>query len=79
VQLARGVTTDDEGTVIEFEEGGVMDLHDGEVFDNPVGANIQTADFDLDRLMNNVAWDNFGVEIDTRELYVPDLSNPFDD
>jgi hypothetical protein len=70
IQLAFGK---DPATGDPAESGGTMDLYDGEVAFNTVcGANVQTAGFDLRRLQNNVRWHDNGIDLDTRELPVPE-------
>jgi hypothetical protein len=70
VQLAHGR---DPETGVAMAQGGTMDLYDGEVAFNTVcGANVQTAGFDLRRLQNNVRWHDNGIDLDTRELPVPE-------
>lgn len=56
-----------------------MDLHAGRVVDNPIGANIQDDSFDVERLRDNVIWDNYDADIDTTEIYVPTAFVPVDD
>ena len=59
--------------------GGEADLRDGDVMNNPIGAHIKNPDFDVDRLRNNVRWDNYDVDINTSGIYVPIAENPLDD
>jgi hypothetical protein len=49
-----------------------LDLFDGEVRDNPIGVNVQVADYDLSRLMDRVFYRNNGVSLDAEVLPVPD-------
>jgi hypothetical protein len=55
---------------------GTMDLHDGQVSGNPVGANVQNPDFDVGRLMDRVVYRDNGRDLDTDSLPVPDMSIP---
>ena len=74
LQLAHGA--DETGAT--YPEGGTMDLRDGEISFNAVcGANIQTEDFDIDRIALNV-WchDNNGMNLDMTELPVPVVGTP---
>jgi hypothetical protein len=74
IQLARGVNPE---TGRFFEIGGMMDLSDGVVSHNTVcGANVQTPGFDLRRLQNRVRWHDNGIDLDTREMPVPDATTP---
>jgi hypothetical protein len=59
-------------------EGGTADLHEGEVSFNAVcGANIQTEDFNIDRIALNVWYhDNAGMNLDMTELPVPEVGTP---
>jgi hypothetical protein len=50
---------------------GAVDLHDGEVADNPIGANVQDPGFDLDRLSDNVIYRNNLRNADMSQLPVP--------
>ncbi len=67
VTLARGA--DSLGT--PFSVAGVMDLHTGIVSNQPIGANVQAEDFDLDRLSDGVLYFDNGTNLDTSGLPVP--------
>lgn len=58
--------------------GGSIDLHMGEVRDNPIGANVQVDGFDLSRLQDDVRFIGNERSLDSRELPVPEFSNPLD-
>ena len=79
LQIARGMYEDDDGMPTDFLEAGTIDLHTGIVRDNPIGANVQADDFDIERLRDDVRWDNDDVDIDTSEIYVPTASDVFED
>jgi hypothetical protein len=65
VQLARGVLDEDA-------PAGSMDLAAGVVSGNPVGANVQHAGYDLDRLTRDVVYADNLRNLDSAELVVPD-------
>ncbi|MBW2262117.1 MAG: right-handed parallel beta-helix repeat-containing protein [Deltaproteobacteria bacterium] len=69
VQIARGV--DDFG--VYYARGGTIDLHDGEISYNPVGVNVQTEGFDVERLMDGVEYIENDINLDMSELPVPDV------
>ena len=73
LQLARGGFYNEQGELVHYEFGGTMDLHDGEVSHNPIGVNVQTEDFDLHRLQDNVIYKDNGRNLDMSELPVPDM------
>jgi len=52
---------------------GTMDLHDGVISHNAVGANVQTEGFDVERLMDGVMYIDNGTNLDMSELPVPEL------
>lgn len=56
--------------------GGELDLTDGEVFDNPVGVNVQAEGYDLGRLTTNVRYHDNGVNLDSEGLAIPDATTP---
>ena len=49
-----------------------MDLHHGEVSGNLIGANVQTEDFELARLQDDVTYADNERDLDTALLPVPD-------
>jgi len=55
---------------------GVVDLHDGEVSSNPIGANVQTAGYDIARLNDNVIFDN-DDNFDMSALPIPEPATGF--
>jgi hypothetical protein len=77
VQIAHGGYLDGTSEV-PYDVAGTLDLHDGRIVDNPIGANVQAEDFDVERLRDNVVWDNHDFDIDTSEIYVPIASDPLE-
>jgi hypothetical protein len=67
VSLARGA----DALHVPFPTAGVMDLHDGIVSNQPIGANVQAEGFDFDRLTDNVLYFDNGTNLDTSILPVP--------
>jgi hypothetical protein len=55
---------------------GEVDLHDGEVARNPIGANVQAPGFDLARLQDRVRYVDNGEALSTSVLPVPDAAVP---
>jgi hypothetical protein len=49
-----------------------LDLRDGEVSYGPIGANVATEGYDLDRITRDVIYIGNGVNLDTASLPVPD-------
>jgi len=76
VQLARGDICS-AGECMTYPLGGTMDLHDGEIADNPVGIHVFTEGFDMDRLCEGVVFRDNGVNVDTNEVTVPDCEFSF--
>ncbi len=56
----------------QIARDGALDLADGIVESNPVGANVQVSGYDLGRLMSGVVYRDNGVNLDAEELPVPD-------
>lgn len=52
--------------------GGALDLHEGEVRDNPIGANVQTEGYDLARLQDRVRYLDNERPLDAVEIPVPE-------
>ncbi len=67
VQLARGNLHG-----VPCTEGGTVDLHHGTIGYNPIGVNIQTQDFDIDRLTDNVIFFDNNLDLDMSALPSPD-------
>ncbi len=57
---------------IQLASGGELDLSEGTVESNPVGANVQVPGYDLGRLMSRVVYRDNGVNLDAEELPLPD-------
>jgi hypothetical protein len=57
---------------VQIAQGGVLDLHDGEVSHNLVGANVQTAGFDVTRLEDDVAYVDNERTLDATVLPLPE-------
>ena len=71
IQLAYGLNTDRSDCLV----GGTADLHNGAVLYNPVGVNVQTDPFDVERLMDNVVYFENGTNLDSALLHVPDVGD----
>jgi hypothetical protein len=71
VQLGRGR----EGDVL-CPEGGTMDLAEGVVRRNLVGANVQTEGFELDRLVDDVAYYDNEINLDAETRPTPSVVLP---
>jgi len=56
---------------LQIGPGATIDLHDGEVRGNPIGANVQDPDFDLTRIQEGVRYLGNGVNLDTSTLPLP--------
>ncbi len=72
-------------TIVESFRCGVtvyhasMDLHDGEVSENVIGACVNVESFDLDHLMDNVIFSDNGRRLDPNfEMPVPEPAEPLD-
>ena len=63
---------------VQIGPGGGVDLRDGLVGDQPIGANIQDPAFDLSRLMNGVRFEGNDRALDTLALPIPDAAAPID-
>lgn len=50
---------------------GQVDLHHGTISGNPIGANIQSEGFDVQRLMDEVNYENNQISQDTSALFYP--------
>jgi hypothetical protein len=72
VDLRRFAVTDSALCGVQLVRDGAVDLHEGEVARNPIGANVQTAGFDPQRLGDQVAFRDNGRNLDTSTLPVPE-------
>jgi len=56
---------------VQLASEGTIDLHDGVVSGNQVGANVQTAGFDVSRLGDNVVFRDNVTSLDSADLPLP--------
>lgn len=56
---------------VQLAAQGALDLVDGEVSRNPIGANVQSAEFDVARLQSGVVYRDNDVTLDASALPVP--------
>jgi hypothetical protein len=73
VDFSRFVISDNALLGVQIASGGTVDLYDGAVLRNVIGVNIQTEDFDLQRLENNVRYLENDRNFDSDSLPLPDL------
>jgi hypothetical protein len=59
-------------TGLQLARGGTMTLQDSLIRDNPIGANVQTEEFDLARIRESVEYRNNDRNLDSTELPVPE-------
>ena len=71
VDVERFVVTDAALAGVQVAREASMDLRDGLIADNPVGANVQVPGFDVNRLTDRVAYERNGVNLDATELPTP--------
>jgi alanine dehydrogenase len=71
VDVTRFELTDNALCGVQILGGGVMDLHDGLVAGNRVGANVQQADFDVLRLQDGVLYRDNERTLDPAALPAP--------
>lgn len=74
VELTGFLVADGELCGLQIGDGAFIDLHDGEIRGNPIGANVQDPDFDLARIQDGVRYVDNGTPLDTSELPVPILN-----
>ncbi len=71
IELTRFRIRDSALGGVQVATGGTADLHDGEIANNPIGANIQTADYEVERLLDRVRFLNNGTDLDSITQPVP--------
>jgi len=74
IMTARGSMPDEGGDLEPCDRGGTVDLHAGLVSRNAIGVNIQTEGFALERLTDGVLFRDNGVDLDSNQLVVPEVS-----
>ena len=72
VDLERFALADNALCGLQLARGGEADARNGRVVGNPVGANVQSTDFDFSRITDRVAYDN-ERNLDATVLAVPEL------
>jgi hypothetical protein len=60
---------------VQIAVRATLDLHDGEIAHNPIGANIQTEGFDSARLADGVRFVDNEADLDSSGLPLPDLAS----
>lgn len=70
--VTRFVVTGSALAGVQLAGGGTLDLFDGEVSANAVGANVQTEDFDVTRIQDRVRYDDNDQTLDATALPVPE-------
>lgn len=63
---------------VQVAFGGSLDLHDGVVADNLIGANVQTEEFDWDRLLDTVVFSDNERDFDSEQMPVPETGLPIE-
>lgn len=71
VDVDRFIVTDSALAGVQIANAGDLDLHHGEIRDNPIGANVQVSGYDLMRLQDDVIYRDNGTNLDGLELPIP--------
>jgi hypothetical protein len=61
---------------VQLAGGGEADLTEGAIVSNLIGANVQTAGYDVQRLMSQVRWEDNDVDLDADVHPVPEAHPP---
>lgn len=61
---------------VQLATDAELDLRDGEVAENPVGANVQILDYRVDRLTDRVLYRDNGVNLQSERLELPPATPP---
>lgn len=72
LRVDRFVSTGNTLVGVQVARDGELDLAEGEVAENPIGANVQVPGYDLTRLSRRVLYRRNGTNLDAEELPVPD-------
>jgi len=72
MELTSFVITHNALCGVQIASSGAMDLHDGEVSAQPIGANVQVDGYDAGRLSDRVRYVDNGTNLDTMSLPVPE-------
>nr|MDQ3032443.1 hypothetical protein [Myxococcota bacterium] len=79
VAIERFFVGDNELCGVRVVEGGFLELHQGEVSGNPIGASVEVPEFDVAQLYDRVVFDNVrnldrsGLPVARPDLISPDL------
>ena len=76
VSVLRGVVSDSALVGLQVATGGTMDADLVTVARNPIGANVQTAGFDVERISRRVRYIDNDQNLDSAQLVVPQSDNP---
>jgi len=71
IEMRRFVITRNALTGVSVVQGGVMDLHEGEISHNVIGANADDPMFDLSRIQDRVRYIDNGRDYDATILWIP--------
>jgi len=63
---------------VQLARSTELDLRSGVVRDAAVGACVQVAGYDLERLADDVTYEDTPTRIDVTDLYVPEVSDPLE-
>lgn len=77
IEITRFRISDNALCGAQLAQGGTIDLHDGGILRNPIGVNVQTADYDVARLQDRVRYEDNGTALDTTALPVPGPAGGF--
>lgn len=76
IEATRFRISDNALCGVQLATGAVLDLSDGEVARNAIGANVQSKGFDIERLRDGVLFVDNDVTLDATVLPVPDRIDP---
>ena len=77
VTVTRFLVRDTDLCGVHLASGGGVDLHDGEVSENPLGACIDAEGYDLDRLTDGVRYRDNELNLQSTSLPLPAVPDDF--
>jgi hypothetical protein len=75
IDLRRFVVATSALCGVQVADDGSLDLHEGEIRGNPIGANVQVPDYDFGRLSDGVVYHDNLLNLDATEIPVPTPSD----
>ena len=75
VDISRFSISESDFVGVFIAKNGMVELHDGAIYENEIGVNVLVEDYNLDKIQDNVMVYNNGTDFAQKEMPIPEIND----